>query len=65
MHTSLEALLPWLSSGFWRWKCRDSLYSNKDQCLDLSIITFTQLSRISDSKGKISKSCKACGKLIS
>ena len=39
MHCSLEALLPWLSSDFWRWICKDSLSGNRDHCLDLSIIT--------------------------
>ena len=54
MHSSLETLDRWLRTGFWRWICNGSLYSSKDQCLNLSITT--QLSRTSDSKVNVSES---------
>jgi hypothetical protein len=38
MINSLEALAPWFSSGFRLRIARDSLYNNRDQWSDLSII---------------------------
>ena len=45
MISSLEALVPWLSSGFLLCIARNSLYNSRDQWSDLSIIL--QLSYIS------------------
>ena len=41
MISSLEALVPWFSTGFLRRMARDSLSNTKDQWCDLSIIEFT------------------------
>ena len=38
MISSLEALVPWFSTGFLRRMARDSLNNSKDQWSDLSII---------------------------
>ena len=38
MISSLDALVPWLSSGFILRIARDSLYNSRDQWSDLSII---------------------------
>ncbi len=40
-----------------------NMYSNKDQCLDLSMIM--QLFSIRDCNVNISRLCKVCGRLIS
>ena len=45
MISSLDVLVPWLSSGFLLCITRDSLYNSKDQWPDLSLIL--QLSYIS------------------
>ena len=45
MISSLEALVPWFSTGFLRRMARDSLNNSKDQWSDLSIIL--QLLKIS------------------
>ena len=60
MHTysSLEALLPCSRSGFWRWICKSSLHSNKDQCLHLSITIRTCLESDSISNPGMSESTK-------